>query len=133
MTTMGAVVPRVVPAHLLSAATSLSSLVRYAGAVVGPLLAGILIPLVGLGSLYLFDATALIAVVWAVFRLPPVPPTPQVTTGRPAGAGPGKAAAVAVLAGLPEGFRYLFTSPLLAAVLCVDMAAMVFGMPSALF
>jgi MFS family permease len=145
MTTMGAAVPRVVPAHLLPAATSLSSLVRYTGAVVGPMMAGILIPVVGLGSLYLFDATALIVVVWAVFRLPPLPAIPQVTTGdagqrqqaparagRAAGAGPGKGAAAAVLAGIPEGFRYLFSSPLLAAVLCVDMAAMVFGMPSAL-
>jgi MFS family permease len=133
MTTMGAAVPRVVPAHLLPAATSLSSLVRYTGYVVGPLLAGILIPLVGLGNLYLFDATALIVVVWAVFRLPPLPAAPRVTAGDAAGAGPGKGAVAAVLAGLPEGFRYLFTQPLLAAVLCVDMAAMVFGMPSALF
>jgi MFS family permease len=137
MTTMGAAVPRVVPAHLLPAATSLSSLVRYTGGVVGPLLAGILIPLVGLGSLYLFDATALIVVLWAVFRLPPLPAIPQASSEgarqRQAGARPGKGAVAAVLAGIPEGFRYLFTRPLLAAVLGVDMAAMVFGMPSALF
>jgi MFS family permease len=141
MTTMGAAVPRVVPAHLLPAATSLSSLVRYAGAVVGPLLAGILIPVVGLGNLYLFDATALIIVVWAVFRLPPLPATPQLTAADAGGRQQARAraghaarsAVVTVLAGIPEGFRYLFTSPLLAAVLGVDMAAMVFGMPSALF
>jgi MFS family permease len=146
MTTMGAAVPRVVPAHLLPAATSLSSLARYTGAVVGPLLAGVLIPVVGLGSLYLFDATALTVVVWAVFRLPPLPASPQLTVGdagerqqararggRAAGAGPGKGVVAATLAGIPDGFRYLFTSPLLVAVLGVDMAAMVFGMPSALF
>jgi len=141
MTTMGAAVPRVVPARLLAAATSLSSLVRYAGAVVGPLLAGILIPIVGLGNLYLFDASALITVVWAVVRLPPLLTTPQVTTGnagqrkqaRARAGHAARSAVVTVLAGIPEGFRYLFTSPLLAAVLGVDMAAMVFGMPSALF
>jgi len=131
MTTMGAAVPRVVPAHLLPAASSLSSLVRNTGAVVGPLLAGLLIPVVGLGNLYLFDATALIMVVWAVYRLPPLPARERARHA--AGAGPGKGAVARVLAGIPEGFRYLFTSPLLAAVLGVDMAAMVFGMPYALF
>ena len=122
MTTMGAAVPRVIPAHLLPAATSLSSLARNTGAVAGPLLAGLLIPVVGLGNLYLFDAAALVMVVWAVFRLPPLPARARA-----------RGAVAAVLAGLPEGFRYLFTSPLLAAVLAVDMAAMVFGMPYALF
>jgi MFS family permease len=141
MTTMGAAVPRVVPTALLPAAISLSHLVRYTGAVVGPLLAGVLIPIVGLGSLYLLDATALTVVVWAVFRLPPIPPAQQLT---PTDAGvhqPGPAArrrsvraiVVAVVTGIPQGFRYLFTNRLLAAVLAVDLAAMVFGMPSALF
>jgi MFS family permease len=129
MTTMGAAVPRVVPARLLPAATSLSSLVRYVGAVVGPLLAGLLIPVVGLGDLYLFDAAALIMVVWAVFRLPPLPPLPA----RERAGHAASSAVAAVLAGIPAGFRYLFSSPLLAAVLSVDMAAMVFGMPYALF
>jgi len=123
MTTTGAAVPRLVPVDLLPAATGLSSLVRYTGSVVGPLLAGVLIPVVGLGTLYLFDAMALIVVVWAVFRLPPLPA---------AGARVG-GVLVGVLAGIPDGFRHLFGNRLLAAVLGVDLAAMVFGMPSALF
>jgi len=49
MTTTGAAVPRLVPVDPLPAATGLSSLVRYTGSVVGPLLAGVLIPVVGLG------------------------------------------------------------------------------------
>ncbi|SHM07860.1 MFS transporter [Actinacidiphila paucisporea] len=119
MTTMGAAVPRLVPAGLLPAANSLSSLVRYAGSILGPVLAGALIPLVGLGTLYLCDAVALLAVVWAVVRLPPLPPRPG-----PARSTPGR-----VLA----GFRYVAGSRLLVAVLAVDLAAMVFGMPVALF
>ncbi|WUH89282.1 MFS transporter [Streptomyces sp. NBC_00433] len=119
MTTMGAAVPRLVPAELLPAANSLSSLVRYAGSILGPVLAGVLIPLLGLGTLYLCDAVALLAVVWAVVRLPALPPRPgrdRSTPGR-------------VLA----GFRYVAGSRLLAAVLAVDLAAMAFGMPAALF
>ncbi|MGW3342677.1 MFS transporter [Nonomuraea rubra] len=114
MTTMGAAVPRLVPAELLPAANSLSSLTRYAGSIIGPVLAGILIPAVGLGTLYLFDAIALLAVVWAVARLPPLPPQP----------GPRERTA---------GLRYLVAGRLLVAVLLVDLAAMVFGMPVALF
>ncbi|GAB3970105.1 MFS transporter [Actinoallomurus acanthiterrae] len=122
-TTMGAAVPRLVPVELLPAANSLSSMVRYAGSVLGPVLAGVLIPIVGLGMLYLFDAVALSAVVWAVVKLPPLPPCPE------SSGDPGRSAIGQVMA----GFRYLAASRLLVAVLAVDLAAMVFGMPVALF
>ncbi|MBB6347516.1 MFS family permease [Nonomuraea muscovyensis] len=128
MTTMGAVVPRLVPVELLPAANSLSSLVRYAGSIVGPVLAGLLIPLVGLGTLYLFDALALLAVVWAVAELPRlesarasnVPAEPHRGDHR-------------TIAQILAGFRYLAASRLLVAVLAVDLSAMVFGMPIALY
>ncbi|MEV4277789.1 MFS transporter [Actinoplanes xinjiangensis] len=81
-TTAGAVLPRLLPAELLAAANSLNSLVRYGGWILGPLLGGLLIPVAGLSTLYLCDAAALLAVLWAVLRLPPMPPTAQ--TPRPA-------------------------------------------------
>src|SRR5437868_13810648 len=77
MVTVGATVPRLVPAQLLPAANGLSSLVRHTGSIMGPLLAGVLMPVIGLGPLYLFDAAALLAVVWAVFTLPPLLPSPR--------------------------------------------------------
>ncbi|KAB8185394.1 MFS transporter [Microbispora catharanthi] len=126
LTTTGATVPRLVPAELLPAANSLSSLVRYGGSVLGPMLAGVLVPVAGLGTLYLFDAVALLAVVWAVAMLPPLPPTPAAGTAK---GGRGASAAGRTLA----GFRYLAADRLPVAVLAVDLAAMVFGMPSALF
>jgi len=119
LTTTGAALPRVVPPNLLAAANSLSSLTRYTGAVVGPLLAGVLIPVTGLGTLYLLDAAALITVLWAAFRLPALPtrtgPPPIIERRRLA------------------GFRLLATDLVLRAVLGLDLVAMVFGMPSALF
>ncbi|MBW6437413.1 MFS transporter [Actinoplanes hulinensis] len=118
LTTTGAAVPRVVPRELLVAANSLSSLTRYSGAVAGPLLAGVLIPVVGLGTLYLFDTLALGLVLWAVARLPAMPP-PVVAAG-------------GVLRRLGDGFRYLAGHRLLVAILAVDLAAMVFAMPHAL-
>ncbi|MBM9439807.1 MFS transporter [Streptomyces bryophytorum] len=127
MTTMGAAVPRLVPAALLPAASSLSSLVRYAGSILGPVLAGVLIPVTGLGTLYLFDAAALLAVLWAVLRLPPLPPP------LPAGTDARAAQARSVPGQVADGFRCLAASRLLVAVLAVDLAAMAFGMPVALF
>ncbi|GHJ46879.1 MFS transporter [Catellatospora sp. TT07R-123] len=121
LTAIGAAVPRVVPADLLVAANSLSALTRYAGAVLGPLLAGVLIPVLGLGPLYLLDTLALGVVLWAVAGLPPLPPTEPAPTGR------------GVLRRLGDGFGYLARQRVLVAVLAVDLAAMVFAMPSALY
>ncbi|MEU8817514.1 MFS transporter [Actinoplanes sp. NPDC048796] len=118
LTTTGAAVPRVVPPGQLVAANSLSSLTRYGGAVAGPLLAGLLIPVVGLGTLYLLDALALGLVLWAVARLPVMPPPEAGVTG--------------TLRRLGDGFRYLAGHRTLVAILAVDLAAMVFGLPFAL-
>jgi MFS family permease len=121
MTTMGTVVPRVVPPDQLVAANSLSSLTRYTGAVVGPLLAGVLIPVTGFGPLYLLDALALSIVLWAVSRLPAMPP-PRAHPIRQQD----------TLRRLREGIRYLAGHRVLVAILAVDLAAMVFAFPVAL-
>ncbi|MCO6000206.1 MFS transporter [Actinoallomurus rhizosphaericola] len=132
MTTMGAAVPRLVPIELLPAANSLSQLVRYAGSVLGPVLAGVLIPVVGLSTLYLFDAVALLAVVWAVVKLPPLPPRPHPNEASNDPVRPYRQGG-STLRQVLAGFRYLAASRLLVAVLAVDLAAMVLGMPTALF
>ncbi|MET8051903.1 MFS transporter [Streptosporangium sp. NPDC005286] len=143
MVTMGAAVPRLVPVGLLPAANGLSSLVRYTGSIMGPLLAGVLIPVVGLGTLYLFDAVALLAVVWAVAKLPPILPSPHPASRDGLPDGISKAATDdapaqrdrrrSTLGQVLAGFRYLLAGRVLVAVLAVDLAAMVFGMPVALF
>jgi MFS family permease len=123
MTATGAAVPRVVPAGQLVAANSLSALTRYSGAVVGPLLAGVLIPAIGLGPLYLLDALALGIMLWAVARLPAMPP---------ATVGP-RLRMTGTLRQLGDGLRYLAGHRILVAILAVDLAAMVFALPHALF
>jgi MFS family permease len=138
MAAMGAAVPRVVPADLLPAANGLSALVRYTGSIVGPLLAGVLIPVVGLGTLYLFDTLALLVVAWSVLRLPPLPPRTPVPPSaiEPPPATPPAPSAEGrrpTLGQLLDGFRYLFSRPLLVALIGVDLAAMVFGAPWALY
>ncbi|MFD6882601.1 MFS transporter [Rhodococcus sp. NPDC060084] len=117
--TRAAVIPRVLPTGQIAAATSLNMTVVQFGAIAGPLLAGVLIPMVGLSTLYLLDAVFLLATLWAVVRLPPIPPLGEVT----------RAGLRAVL----DGFRYLSGQKILLASFVVDIVAMVFGMPRALF
>lgn len=117
--TRTAILPRLLPSDQLAAANSLSMSIFQFGAIAGPLLAGILIPAIGLANLYLIDSIALLATLWAVFKLPALPPTGSV---RRAG-----------LREVLDGFAYLATQRVLLASFVVDIIAMVFGMPRALF
>ena len=89
--TRSAVLPKLLPLELLPAANSLNMTVMQAGAIAGPLAAGVLIPVVGLEWLYLVDTITLFATLSAVVRLP-----------RAAGAGRGDGRA-----GCPGGGRRL--------------------------
>ncbi|MFI1213735.1 MFS transporter [Streptomyces sp. NPDC020802] len=116
-------IARLVPKEELAAANALGSTVMQTGLVAGPLLAGALIPVVGLAELYLIDALALCATVWAVHRLPSLPPL--ATTGARAGR--------AGLRGIAEGFRHISLNQVLLLSFLADIIAMVLGMPRALF
>jgi len=117
--TRGAVVARLVPAELLPSANALSTTMATFGAVFGPLLAGSLIPVLGLSTLYLIDVVALTVTLLAVWRLPAIPPLN----------GPSRRAGVGDII---DGFRYLATQKVLLGSFLVDIIAMVAGMPRAL-
>ncbi|MFD5539528.1 MFS transporter [Streptomyces sp. NPDC127079] len=114
-------IARLVPEAQLPAANALGSTVMQTGQVVGPLLAGVLIPVIGLPELYLIDALALCVTVWAVYRLPALPPSA------------GGAARRAGVREVAEGFRYISVHKVLLLSFLADIIAMVFGMPRALF
>jgi MFS family permease len=120
MPTRSAVIARLVPVELLPAAISLGATVMQFGAVLGPMAAGALMPVVGLSTLYLVDTVVLTVTLWAVWKLPPLPPLN----------GPVRRAG---LRDVIDGFRYLATQKILLASFLVDIIAMVFGMPRALF
>ncbi|MBM7785130.1 MFS family permease [Tenggerimyces flavus] len=113
-------IPRLVPLELLPAANAMGSTVFQGGAIVGPLLAGALIPVVGLSTMYLVDAIALTATLWAVWKLPPIPPL-------------GTAARRAGIREIFHGFAYLVKQKIVLVGFLADIIAMVFGMPRALF
>ena len=72
--TRSAIIPRIVPIDMVPAANALSMTVFSIGVIVGPLLVGVLIPVVGLAWLYFIDALTLVAILYAVVKLPPIPP-----------------------------------------------------------
>ncbi|MGX1128388.1 MFS family permease [Streptomyces glaucescens] len=114
-------IARLVPQEELAAANALGSTVTQTGLVAGPLLAGALIPVVGLPELYLIDAVALCVTVWAVVRLPALPPLG------------GPAVRRAGLREIAAGFRYIALHKVLLLSFLADVVAMVLGMPRALF
>ena len=115
-----ATIGRLVSGELMASATALGSTVMTFGAVLGPMLAGALMPVIGLPTLYLIDAIALTVTIWAVWQLPSMPPLNG--SSRRAG-----------LRDVVDGFRYLAVQKLLLASFLLDIIAMVFGMPRALF
>jgi MFS family permease len=125
--TRNAVIPRLIPLEQLPAANALNMTVFQIGAIAGPLLAGVLIPLIGLPALYLLDAVALLATLWATWKLPPVPPE---VDAAPGSAPPRRRAG---LREIVAGFRYVGLHAVLLVSFLIDVVAMGFGMPRVVF
>ncbi|MCM2354903.1 MAG: MFS transporter [Pseudobdellovibrio sp.] len=116
---MDAIVPQLVEKKDLQAVAALGSL-RYAiGAVAGPALAGVLIAAVGVKATYAIDALTFLISIWALWLMKPVP-TPE-------------ALEKADLNSIKEGIRFAYKNPLILGTYLVDIVAMVFAMPLALF
>jgi MFS family permease len=130
--TRAAAIPRMLPPEQLPAANSLNMTVMQFGAIVGPLLAGMLLHFVDLSTLYLIDAVTCITPIWATVRLAKMPPIRTVDADLSSSLGSprqGKFGFRAVL----EGFRYLAGNQVVLMSFVVDLIAMIFGMPRALF
>jgi MFS family permease len=115
-----AMLPQLVPAAQVAAANNLYFAVFNFGVIVGPLIAGALVGAFGFGSAYGFDVASFsIAFLAVIFRLPSLPPMAD--------------AAKAGLASIIEGFAFLRGRHVILMTFALDIVAMVFGMPRALF
>ena len=121
--TRSAAIPRMLPGDQLPAANSLNMTVMQFGAIVGPLRAGVMLQWIDLSTLYLIDAITCIAPIWATFRLSPMPPTNDAQGSSRFGA----------VRSVLEGFRYLAGNHVVLMSFVVDLIAMIFGMPRALY
>jgi MFS family permease len=102
-----------------SAAAALSQMVFQIGTIVGPATAGLLVSFAGLSWVYAVDVATWIISVALLRSLAPIPP--QAGATRPG------------LASVVEGVRFLKGKQALQGIYIVDLNAMVFGMPRALF
>lgn len=114
-----ALLPRLVARELLSAAAALSSLRGSIGMIGGPAVGGLLLAAFGLPATYLVDVLSFLVSLGLLLRMRPVPP--------PEGAAPPS------LSGVLAGWRYARGRQELLGSYLVDMAAMFFGMPQALY
>lgn len=121
--TRSAVIPTVVGLENVPAANALSMTVRHIGTIAGPLLAGLLIAFGGLSIAYTVDAAGFVVAALLIRKLPPLPPPSVVERVRLG----------AAVRGVAEGFAFLRTQPVLLMTFVVDVIAMLFAWPAAVF
>lgn len=116
-----AILPEIIPASQIPAASALNMTVVSGGAIVGPLIGGALIPVLGYSALYFVDTLTLFATLYAVYKLPQLP-----ASAKEDGSTPGFRSVV-------DGLKYLRFHHIVMVSFIVDLIAMVFGMPRALY
>ena len=112
-------VPRLVPPERLSSAIALNQLNFQLASIVGPAFGGILIATVGLSGAYAVDVVSFAAAIVALLAIAPLPPLGAVRR-------PG-------LTAINEGLRFVRRRRAILGTFVIDLDAMIFGMPSALF
>lgn len=118
-----AIVPRLVDPRLLPAANVLLTVAWNIALTVGPLLAAFLVAGPGFPAAYAVDAALFTAALWALWRLPGLPPIVKA----------GERAPSLGIGAVVDGFRYLATRPNVRMTFVVDLIAMIVAMPRVLF
>jgi MFS family permease len=102
-----------------TAAAAINGMYHNLSAIVGPTIGGVLIAVIGLGGAYLLDTLTFVGGVLLIAAMRPLPP-----------AEPGEKLS---LASIFDGVRFLRGRRVLQGSFIVDLNAMIFGMPQALF
>lgn len=113
------IVPRLLPREQLMAANSLFQLELNLGLVGGPLLAGALIAVIGVSWTYVVEAVLVLYAISAIWRLPAIRPEGETVA-------PGWQS-------IKQGLGFLKRNEVLHSSFLVDVNAMAFAMPRALF
>jgi MFS family permease len=114
-----AALPMLVGEQDVTAAIALQTSVQQLALVAGPALAGVLIATIGLSAVFGIDMATYGVALIAALLLPSLVPSGG---GTPMG-----------LRSMTEGFRHLRGQRLLSATYWIDLNAMIFGMPRAVF
>src|SRR5919109_311845 len=119
-----AMIPSLVSSEHIPAAMALRQVVFQTTHIAGPALGGLLIAaLGGVGWLYVIDAATFAAALVTLRWVPPAKPRPSRA----------RAAEPRAPGAIREGLSYAFRTPLISSILVIDLVAMIFGMPRAVF
>ena len=118
-TAMRSLLPLLVEEENRPAAYALQATYGTFGMMVGPAIGGLLIGAIGLGGAYAVDAGTYCVALVAFAAIAPSPPVIAATS--------------ATATSIVEGLRYLRGHSVIMSIFGIDLLAMVFGMPRALF
>src|SRR6185436_19425569 len=111
---------KIVPLELMAAVSALNSLRYNLTTIIGPSVAGIILARYGAGTAYSIDLVTFVSSLIAVFLIRAAPAAAQIGD-RP------------TLRSVAEGLRYAWRRKEILGTYLIDMNAMFFGMPTALF
>lgn len=114
-----AMIPAMLPPDKIAAAMALRQVVFQVTQIVGPLVGGVLIAGVGIGWAYVVDALTFVAALVALRWVPAAPPEGVVEQS--------------AWDAVREGLRFSFRTPFILSIFVIDLVAMIFGMPRAVF
>ena len=117
-----AILPRLVGHDDLPSASALMSLRWQTGVITGPALAGILLATTGIGTAYLVDVVTFAISLLFLLRVKSVKPLTKES-----------AVQASAMSSMIEGIKYATSRKDLLGTYLVDLAAMFFAMPNALF
>jgi MFS family permease len=124
--TRTAIVPNLVRPEKLRSALALNFGLYQLTLVVGPGLGGLLIAWLGVGGAYTVDAVSCLAMVWALIVMAPQPP--QAGDQDAHGSAP-----ATIRRSIADGLAFVRRNQALKGSFAIDLLAMTFGMPRALF
>lgn len=113
-------IPQLVGTNYLPPALALNQIVGQLTALAGPALAGVLLATLGVTAVYVTAVAGFAVALAAMLRVRPLPP---------AGGGVARSGWAAVR----EGLAFARSTPVLLSTFVIDLNAMIFGMPRALF
>lgn len=119
MATRMAIIPRLIPRELLASASALNGITIGVMVMIGPALAGVLVAATGYGWTYSIDVVLMLAMFMGLWALPPLRPEGVVVR-------PG-------LESLVDGWRFLKRAKNIRMQYLLDITAMTFGQPMALY
>jgi MFS family permease len=120
--TRSAMVPNLVARERVKSALALNFGIYQLTMVAGPGLGGLLIAWQGVGAAYAVDAVSCLALVATVWQMAPQPPKRE-----------DDVPVLGIAASIAEGLRFVRGNQALKGSFMIDLVAMTFGMPRALF